>query len=60
MQESDDIQDGSWNLGWRGGNEDVKTGRDNENPEGARNCRIGGVEGLSDSGKDRRWYIVGE
>ena len=38
----------------------MKTGRDNENPEGARNCSIGGVKGLSDSGKDRRWYIVGE
>ena len=32
----------------------MRTGRDDENPEGARNCRIGGVEGVSDSGKDRR------
>ena len=30
--------------------------RDSENPEGARNCRIGGVEGLLNSGKYRRWY----
>ena len=32
--------------------------RDSENPEGARNCRIGGVEGLLNSGKYRRWFSV--
>lgn len=30
--------------------------RDSENPEGARDCRIGGVEGLLNSGKYRRWH----
>lgn len=49
MQRSDN--DSSWNLGWRGGDEGMRKVRDSENPQGAMDGRVGGVEGYWTQGE---------